>query len=76
MARVKTNFLEIILRTTMLGKIIYDEDTAIVINHLTYSPGTHVVKVSDNVDPDDPSANNYKLMLKDIFEFDLKCWLN
>lgn len=70
MAKVKTNFLEIILRGTMIGKIIYDGETSILINHLTYSPGTHVVKVSDNINPDDPSANNYKFLLKDIFEFD------
>ena len=70
MARVKTNFLEIVLRSVMIGKTIYDGDTPIVINHLTYSPGTHVVKVSDKIDPDDVTSNNYKFLLKNIFEFD------
>lgn len=70
MAITKSNFLEIVLRETMIGKTIYSSDEAIIINSLTYSPGTHVVMVSDNINPDDPTANNYKFLLKDIFEFD------
>jgi len=70
MAKVKTNFLEIVLRDIMIGKTIYDDDDVIIINHLTYTPSTHVVKISDNIDPEAPEANNYKFLLKNIFEFE------
>lgn len=71
MAKVKSNFLEIVLREVMTGKTIYiDDTTSVTIGSITYCPGTHVVMVSDNVDPDDPAANNYKFLIKDIFEFD------
>jgi hypothetical protein len=70
MARVKSNFLEILFKEIMIGKTIYNGDDAIVINNITYTPGTHVIKVSDHTDPDHVDANNYKFLMKDIFEFE------
>ena len=72
----ETNFFEIILRNIMIGMTIYNdfEDgsgrQAIVIKNLIYDPLISQVYISDNIDPDAEGANNYKLDIKENFEFD------
>ena len=76
MAIQETNFFEIILRSVMLGMTIYEDfedgdgKTAIVIRSLIYDPLINQVYISDKEDPEHQDANNYKLDVKENFEFD------
>lgn len=70
----ETNFVEIVLRNVMIGKTIYEDFGAgpipIVIRQLIYDPLTEQIYISDNVDPDHVDANNYKMSIKENFDFD------
>jgi hypothetical protein len=63
MAKVTTNFIEIILRT-LIGKTIYlDDNTPITIEDLNYEPLVRQVYIKSGVD-------SYKLSLDKVFEIE------
>jgi len=64
MAKVSTNFIEIILRATLIGKTIYldDDVTSIIIQDLNYEPKIRQVYIHSD-------GKTYKLGLDQIFEF-------
>jgi len=76
MAMQETNFMEIVLRSNLLNMTIYEDfgdgngKIPIQIKHLTYDPVIEHVYISDHVDPDDPSANTYKMSIKENFDFE------
>ena len=63
MAKVSTNFIEILLRTALIGKTIFldDDVTSIVIEDLNYEPKIRQVYIQSN-------GESYKLSLDKIFE--------
>lgn len=65
MAKVSTNFIEIVLRASLIGKTIFldDDVTSIVIVDLNYEPKIRQVYITDGVD-------SYKLSIDKIFEIE------
>lgn len=64
MARVTTNFLEIILRAQLIGKTIYlEDDTPITVVDLNYEPKIRTVYINDGTD-------DYKLNIDKYFDLD------
>lgn len=64
--KVETNFLEILLRQTMIGMTIYnDSGTAIVIDSLNYDPLTEQVFIKNT-----STGLVYKMSMLKNFDFD------
>lgn len=62
--KVGTNFFEIILRETMIGKTIYlDDETPIYIDDLNYQPKIEQILIKSGEEV-------YKLSIKKNFDFD------
>jgi len=65
MAKVETNFLEVLLRKEFIGKTIYLDDgtTPIVIQDLNYTPNIRTVYIEDG-------ADTYKINIDTIFDLE------
>ena len=64
MAISETNFLEILLRQTLIGMTIYDDsEVALVIDDLNYDPITEHIFITSGID-------SYKMSIKKNFDFD------
>jgi len=76
MAMQETNFMEIVLRSTLLNMTIYEDfedgngKIPITIKHLTYDPVIEHVYISDNIDPEHEDASTYKMSIKENFDFE------
>jgi len=63
--KTQTNFIEILLRETMIGKTIYDNDgNAILIAELNYQPLIRQVYIEND------AGDSYKMCIDEIFDFD------
>jgi hypothetical protein len=66
MTKIRSNFLEIILKEIFTGKIIYnDNGEKIIISDINYQPILQEVYIKDE------NNNGYKLSLNLNYEFDL-----
>lgn len=65
MAKIRTNFMEIVLKEVLIGKHIYDEHgTKILIEDINYQPLIEEVYIKSGSD-------GYKLSLNTNYDFDL-----
>lgn len=64
MAKVTTNFMEVMLRTAFIGKTIYlEDDTPILIDDLNYEPRIRTVYITSGTE-------SYKLNVDKYFDMD------
>lgn len=65
MAKQETNFIEIILRSIMLGMTIYDDDDGkIVIKELNYDPKVQCIYIEGQ------DGQTYKMNINEQFDFE------
>jgi len=65
MAKQETNFIEILLKETVIGMTIYDDnDIPFIIDEINYDPLTSQIYISDT------SGNTYNMSIRKNFDFE------